>query len=469
MPSTGQPSSNRSLVGNPRYAGAGNPFVPGNRIPSPTMRNSLADRRAAQAVLKTADQLGLGDGVMVAVDHLTNVATGALKDVVPDVLNKLRELGASASKLLSGASSRMNGTSGSRSNSGSTASTAPSGVFSARKVAISGNGGGVLASVADQARVATYSLTVSQTAAGQSMTSGGVVDRDTNTSPISGSTSMTITAGGTTTTITPNFSAVTSNLGVLQAIATAVNDAGISVSAQVVSTGGTSTLALTHTSTGTSATFTTGGNISNALGLKTTTAARDSSYTLNGSQQTSTSNVVQLDLANSSSTTGRVQLYLQGPTTSTVTISVGVSPDIEAVLDATRDLTSKFNALLGNLAANPSLLSPGLASRLQGASDGLKASLESLGLASGTNGALQLSETKLREALATNPTAVENILGGPGGFASKVAAITRAVQASPEILTTLARGQDNTTYSSSITQEDRLETRGTKRLLDFQA
>ncbi|NCV01520.1 MAG: hypothetical protein EBV53_10095, partial [Proteobacteria bacterium] len=147
----------------------------------------------------------------------------------------------------------------------------------------------------------------------------------------------------------------------------------------------------------------------------------------------------------------------------------GVSPDITAVVDATRDLAGKFNAFLGNLAANPSLLSPGLASRLQGAADGLKSSLESLGLASGANGALQLSEAKLRDALATNPTAVENVLGGPGGFASKIAAITRAVQVSPEILTTLARGQDNTPYSSSITQADRLETRGAKRLLDFQA
>jgi len=469
MPSTGQPSSNRSLVGNTRYAGVGNPFVPGNRIPSPAMRNSLVDRQEAQSILKTTDQLGLGDGVMVSVDHLTNVATGALKNVVPDVLNQLRDLGASASKLLSGASSRMAGTSGSRSNSGSSSSTTPSGVFSARKVAISGNGGGVLASVADQARVATYTVTVSQTAAGQTTTSGGVVDTDTNTSPITGSTSMTITTGGTTTTITPDFSAVTSNLGVLQAIATAVNAAGISVGAQVVSTGGTSTLALTHTSTGSSATFTTGGNISNVLGFTTTTAARDSSYTLNGSQQTSASNVVQLDLANSSSTTGRVQLYLQGATTSAVTISVGVSPDITAVVDATRDLAGKFNAFLENLAANPSLLSPGLASRLQGAADGLKSSLESLGLASGANGALQLSEAKLRDALATNPTAVENVLGGPGGFASKIAAITRAVQVSPEILTTLARGQDTTPYSSSITQADRLETRGAKRLLDFQA
>ena len=153
MPSTGQPSSNRSLVGNTRYAGVGNPFVPGNRIPSPAMRNSLVDRQEAQSILKTTDQLGLGDGVMVSVDHLTNVATGALKNVVPDVLNQLRDLGASASKLLSGASSRMAGTSGSRSNSGSSSSTTPSGVFSARKVAISGNGGGVLASVADQARV----------------------------------------------------------------------------------------------------------------------------------------------------------------------------------------------------------------------------------------------------------------------------------------------------------------------------
>ena len=53
--------------------------------------------------------------------------------------------------------------------------------------------------------------------------------------------------------------------------------------------------------------------------------------------------------------------------------------------------------------------------------------------------------------------------------ASKIAAITRAVQVSPEILTTLARGQDTTPYSSSITQADRLETRGAKRLLDFQA
>lgn len=142
-----------------------------------------------------------------------------------------------------------------------------------------------------------------------------------------------------------------------------------------------------------------------------------------------------------------------------MTISVGVSPDVTAVVDATRDLAGKFNAFLENLAANPSLLSPGLASRLQGAADGLKSSLESLGLASGANGALQLSEAKLRDALATNPTAVENVLGGPGGFASKIAAITRAVQVSPEILTTLARGQDNTPYSSSITQADRLETR----------
>ena len=453
MASTGQSSSNQSLSGTARSAAAS--YGTGTTsIASAALRK----KQLAGALLQAStDQLTIG-GVSVTNSGVVGMASSAARQLVPVVLERIAALSTAARSLLPGESLTR---------SAQTGTTSP-GAFAQRLVSVTG-GAGVTAAASAGATVRTYQFTVSQTAAGQTSSSNGFVSTNPNIGGITGAGSLTITIGTTTTTVTPTFSSATNAKEALEAVATAVNAAGIDARAQVVSANGASTLAITRQTTGSTSTMTIGGGLATPLGFTTTTAARDASYTLNGAAQTSSSNLIQLDAVSTASTTGRLQVNLTGATSSSVTVTVGVSRNDNVIVDAVKSLVDRFNVVRQTISAVGGLVTTGTQNQLDAALDGLSESLRAVGVTADQNGSLYLNESSLRSALKTSPTKVEAAIGGASGLAARVYGVTSAIEKSPGVLFAAAAAATVMPAGSQIAQANRLDLAMTKRLLDLQA
>ncbi len=453
MASAGQSSSNQSLSGTNRSAAA--TYSNGSTsIASAALRKK---QLAGALIQPSTDQLTIG-GVTLTNSGVVGMASSVVRQLMPVVLDRVSALSSAARALLPGESLTRNPQTG---------TTSP-GAFAQRLVSVSG-GAGVTASASAGATLASYQFTVSQTAAGQTSTSNGFVSMNTNIGGITGAGSLTIRIGSVTTTITPSFSGATTAKEALEAVATAVNAAGIDARAQVVSASGGSSLAITRKTTGSSSTMTIGGGLAGPLGFTTTTVARDAKYTLNGAAQTSSSNLIQLDAATSASTTGRVQVNLTGATSTAVTVTVGVARNDNVIVDAVQALIDRFNVFRQSISAIGGLVTAGTQNQLDAALDGLSESLKAIGITADQNGSLYLNEASLRTALKSSPGKVEAAIGGAGGLASRVYGVTSAIEKSPEVLFAATAAATVMPAGSQIAQANRLDLAMTKRLLDLQA
>jgi flagellar hook-associated protein 2 len=453
MASTGQSSSNQSLSGTNRSAGA--TYGTGtSSIASATLRKKQVAGALVQA---STDQLTIG-GVSVTNSGIVGMASSMVRQLMPVVLDRIGALSTAARSLLPGEALTRSAQTGTKS----------PGAFAQRIVSLSG-GAGVTAVASAGATVASYQFTVAQTAAGQTSSSNGFVSTNPNIGGITGAGSLTIRIGTTTTTVTPNFTSATNAKEALDAVATAVNAAGIDARAQVVSVNGSSTLGITRQTTGATSTMTLGGGLATPLGFTTTTAARDASYTLNGAARTSSSNLIQLDAVSTASTTGRLQVNLTGATSSSVTVTVGVTRNDNAIVDAVQSLIDRFNVVRQTIGAVDGLVTAGTQNQLDAALDGLRESLRAVGVTADQNGTLNLNEASLRSALKVSPAKVEAAIGGAGGLAARVYGVTSAIEKSPGVLFAAAAAATVMPAGSQIAQANRLDLAMTKRLLDLQA
>jgi flagellar hook-associated protein 2 len=453
MVPAGQTSSNQSLSGSNRPAAAKYTAGP-THIASPALRKQ---QLAGALVQPSSDQLTIG-GVTLTNSGVVGMASSMVRQLLPVVLSRVSALSTAARSLLPGDSVTRNPQTG---------TTSP-GAFAQRRVSVSG-GAGVTAVASAGATLASYQFTVSQTAVGQTSSSNGFVSVNPNIGGITGAGSLTIGIGSTTTTITPDFSVATNTKQALEAVATAVNAAGIDARAQVVSGNGASTLVITRRTTGSSSTMTIGGGLAGPLGMTTTTAARNASYTLNGAAHESSSNLIQLDAPSSASTTGRLQVNLTGATSTSVTVTVGVTRNDNAIVDAVNELIKRFNVFRQSISAIGGLVTAGTQSQLDAALDGLRESLRAIGVTADQNGTLYLNEASLRSALKAAPGTVEAAIGGAGGLASRVYGVTSAIEKSPEVLFAATVAATVMPAGSQIAQANRLDLAMTKRLLDVQA
>lgn len=453
MASTGQSSNNQSLTGTNRATGAG--YGAGaTTIASGAQRKK---QLAGALIQASTDQVTIG-GVSVTNAGVVGMASSVVKQLVPVVLDRVAALSAAARNLLPGEALTR---------SAQTRTTSP-GAFAQRLVSVSG-GAGVTAAATAGAKVASYQFTVTQTAAGQTSSSNGFVSADSSIGGITGAGSLTIQIGATTTTITPTFASATNSKEALEAVATAVNAAGIDARAQVVSANGASKLEVTRKTTGSTSSMTLGGGLAAPLGFTTTTAARDASYTLNGAAHTSSSNVIQLDAVSTAATTGRVQVNLTGATSTSVTVTVGVSRNDNVIVDAVKSLIDRFNIFRQTISSVGGLVTAGTQNQLDGALDSLSESLRAIGVTADGNGTLYLNQASLRSALKASPARVEAAIGGASGLAARVYGVTSAIEKSPGVLFAADAAATAMPAGSQIAQANRLDLAMTKRLLDFQA
>lgn len=202
------------------------------------------------------------------------------------------------------------------------------------------------------------------------------------------------------------------NEAVLQKMATAVNEAGIGVTAKVVAGSGAETqqLVISSDNTGLAAAFSVSDISGNAVAATAveivSTEAQDAQYTIDGTGYTSGSNTISLD-------DGMVTVNLKGVGESTLEIA----PDANTVKNTISALVSEINALVGFLESNSDYIKDEVLSSVNAYIDDHHSKLETFGITLGDDGKLGIDNTKLMEAIDQNPAGIKETFAGFDGLA----------------------------------------------------
>ncbi len=202
------------------------------------------------------------------------------------------------------------------------------------------------------------------------------------------------------------------NEAVLQKMATAVNEAGIGVTAKVVAGSGAETqqLVISSDNTGLAAAFSVSDISGNAIAATAveivSSEAQDAQYTIDGTGYTSGSNTISLD-------DGMVTVNLKGVGESTLEIA----PDANTVKNTISALVSEINALVGFLESNSDYIKDEVLSSVNAYIDDHHSKLETFGITLGDDGKLGIDNTKLTEAIDQNPAGIKETFAGFDGLA----------------------------------------------------
>jgi flagellar hook-associated protein 2 len=278
------------------------------------------------------------------------------------------------------------------------------------------------------AAATVHDVRVSQLARGQITASRSFTSAEAG---VLGDGSLSITTGGTTTSIT--YASTDS----LADIASRINSSGAAASASVLFDGTSYRLMVAATATGTAAApaFTDGGDgLDLANPDNITVPAQDAIAEIDGVEVTRGSNVIDDAVAG-------LTLTLVSPHgDAEPAAAVRVALDSTALRDKLKAFVSAYNAVnaalhvqldyTGTKKGTDTLFGDATLRQLQGALGSLMSSgygtstLGAVGLVRDKGGALTLDESKLASALAANPGAVAGLFVGDGGFATALTGLT---------------------------------------------
>lgn len=264
---------------------------------------------------------------------------------------------------------------------------------------------------------------------------------------------QTLTAGATFTSNGGGTKTVTidSTNNSLQGIATAINNAGIGVSASIINDGSATPYRLVLTSTsgaansmkitasGATADPTISGLFSQdpagTQNFSETTTAQNAAFTVNGVAVSKSSNTVT-DAING------VTLNLQSTTTSPVTVSV--SQDTSSLGTSIQSFVKAYNALYGTLQTNTAVNPGGTAGVLQGdwtvlsienqihsvlnttvgSTGGSITSMADVGVTFQKDGSLAVDTTKMNAAISSNPNGIASLFSTVGTASDNLVSYT---------------------------------------------
>ncbi|MHB8068184.1 MAG: flagellar filament capping protein FliD [Desulfobaccales bacterium] len=268
----------------------------------------------------------------------------------------------------------------------------------------------------------TFNFDVTQIAQAQT-NMGGALDPNAAAAINTGANQFTLTAGTNTYDLAVTVNPGDTNQTALAAMAQAINDANSGVQASVVSGANGAIQLQLQGQTGSINAFSvsdvSGNAVSGSGAANTTQNATSASYTMNGASYTQDNNAVFL-------LNGHLQVDLTGPGQSTVT----VGPDTQGVVNAANSLIDAMNGLTSYLSSNQYLKSD-LTSKWSGLVGDAANSLSQYGVSLDANSQLSLDTTALANALQSNPTGVQEALGGINGLATNLAAFVSGITSSP--------------------------------------
>jgi flagellar hook-associated protein 2 len=258
---------------------------------------------------------------------------------------------------------------------------------------------------------ATYGISVSQLALAQENT-GLELNMDDVSGVNVGTNTFNVNIDGEDHELSIEVEAGDTNETVAEKMATALNNASIGVTAEVVagSTEGTQQFVITGEETGTGNVFTisdVSGNAVAATGAgATSTAVQDAEYSVDGTDYTSESNTIYLD-------DGFVSVSLKG----TGEASLTIEPDQNEVKNAVTAFVSGVNSFIGHLESNSDYINDEVLASINAFVSDHKNELESFGITQGDDGKLEIDDDKLTAAVSDNLEGIQDAFGGLDGLA----------------------------------------------------
>ena len=273
----------------------------------------------------------------------------------------------------------------------------------------------ILTASADSgAAVAEYDIQVNQLAQAQ-VNESTSFDSDVSNSFTTGDNTLEISQGGAAEELTVNILSSDSNADVLNKLEEEINSSDLDLRAEVISNDdGTQQLEVESSETGTSDTFSitdVSGDLAAQMNLDNIVqSAQDAEYEVDGANEVSTSNQVEIN-------DGGVSLDLEAVGSSTVV----VNPDNESITEAAQTFVDEFNETVDFLRENINQTnSLELAQDLVEITERAQGDLESIGIESSIDGTLSLDEEEFSQTLNDDFSEVKETLGSVTGLASEV-------------------------------------------------
>lgn len=280
------------------------------------------------------------------------------------------------------------------------------------------------------AKTAQYSVSISQVATTQ-RNEGTSLAGSAYGEVATGISTLGIQVGsGSERQFSVNVLSTDTNKQVLNKFASAINNSGAGIKAEVKTKNNFQYLSLESKETGGANSFTVrdiSGNAGAALQLgNMVQSAADAQYTVNGAAYQSSTNKVSLD-------SGNVSLNLNKITTGV--IKVEVDQDDSKIVNEAKALVTSYNSLHDILSNSDNITQKGskvldsveslVGKRRAGEFAAIGISLEKY------TGDLRLDEKKLSAALASNPEKVKNLFAGVGGLGKTVERISKELSSNP--------------------------------------
>jgi len=317
-----------------------------------------------------------------------------------------------------------------------------------------------------------YSLEVNNLASAATLTSQAFTG---GSSAVVGSGTLTIAVGGNSASIN-----IDSSDDTLAAIASAINAApnNPGVTASIINTTAGGRLVLTGTATGAANAITvtqSGGDgglaslvydpADNVTNLTQTQAAQDASFSINGFAATSPSNVVTGAISG-------VTLNLLGQSAASTPTTLSITPDTSSAQTSIGTFVTALNGVLssvqsltgydpstqtaGPLNGDPTIQSfenqlYGILDQINsGNSSGIQ-SLSDLGITANAQGSYDTNTDTLGNALSSNLSGVQNLLGGSNGLATQLNTLLNTFTQPGGLLATVNQGLQSSL--SNVTQQ----------------
>ncbi|MDR1664374.1 MAG: flagellar filament capping protein FliD [Clostridiales bacterium] len=299
---------------------------------------------------------------------------------------------------------------------------------------VSSNNEAMSVSVSNQADAAEFdgaqgskSVSVQQLASAQ-RNNGASLDSKALSGAKTGTNQFSVEKGGKSYDFSVNINATDSARTAQEKMADAINNQNIGITAKVQYDEGAkkSALVITSNETGEKNAFTLqdegSGNLVETLGVgRNTQEARDARYTVDGEQQTSASNTVDLG----DGLTGT--LKKAGPEE----INAAVEKDVDGIAKAVNNMVEQFNGLLKTANGNSGDRSArSLSQRLDSIASSYEPSLARIGITQNEKGYLEVDEKKLKTAFENG--SAERALGNEtAGFTQRLSQVAKQADSDP--------------------------------------
>ncbi|MBN2898603.1 MAG: hypothetical protein JXO44_07495 [Clostridia bacterium] len=277
---------------------------------------------------------------------------------------------------------------------------------------------GLIEAVAKQdAMIKSYEFAVEQLATTQQDTSNAFKEDERQLTEF-GTVDFTVEQGDQTYDFSIAADENNTNKDMLKKMASAINKSEANISAKVLSdTDGNARLALESTKTGSENAFTTNGDITDFLNIKTISTAENARYSLDGESFESSSNTVTLD-------DGQLEVTFKEETSDSETLAVALdTADVKSELNDLANSMKDLDAFLTDYTGDSRIISR-YERRLDKLMAQFESDLQAVGITRDSESGIRFSETTFDKNFEKEGTKLLKSLDEAGGFSDQFSKFT---------------------------------------------